>query len=75
MATSILWKTALAIKNKEDDEVLTPDAPEEEDSELDEGDEDLFGEVNLDEDLEEVEESKLDPEEEKKVDGFFETEK
>ncbi|KKT88726.1 MAG: hypothetical protein UW89_C0005G0031, partial [Parcubacteria group bacterium GW2011_GWB1_45_10] len=39
------------------------------------GDEDLFGEVNLDEDLEEVEESKLDPEEEKKVDGFFETEK
>ena len=66
-------KTAWIVRNEEDDEIGRPD--EDVESELDGEEEDVTGELELNEEFDEVKENILDQDEEDKVDGFFEVEK
>ena len=81
MATDILYfdalntqqKTAWIIKNEEDEEITGAD--EETEPGLDKEDEDVAGDLELNDEFDEVKENILDQDEEDKVDGFFKVEK
>ncbi len=66
-------KIAGAVKNEEDEETIGTD--EETELGLDKEDEDVAGDLELNEEFDEVKENGLDQSEEDKVDGFFEVEK
>ncbi len=66
-------KIAWAVKNEEDEETIGAD--EETELGLDKEDEDVAGDLELNEEFDEVKENGLDQSEEDKVDGFFEVEK
>jgi hypothetical protein len=66
-------KIAWAVKSEEDEEITGAD--EETELGLDKEDEDVAGDLELNEEFDEVKENGLDQSEEDKVDDFFEVEK
>ncbi len=73
MATDILRKIAWVVKNEEDEEMVGVD--EETEPGLDKEDDDVAGDLELNDEFDEVKENSLDQNEEDKVDDFFEVEK
>lgn len=67
-------KTAWVVRNEEDEETGRPDEDAASPG-LDEEDEDVTGDLELNDEFDEVKENVLDSDEEDKVDDFFEVEK